>query len=194
MSIFQLYLKLGFQHISDFAAYDHMLFLISLFIIYQLRDWKKVFGLVTAFTMGHSITLALSVLDFILISGDIIEFFIPLTIFITSVSNIFSYADHPANKSVIKQFSFALVFGLIHGLGFSNYLKALMGEASSIIQPLFAFNIGLEIGQLLIVAIFLLLSYCVNRFLKIPEKYWILAVSIITALLSLSLVWENRFW
>ncbi len=194
MSIFELYLKLGFQHICDLAAYDHMLFLVALFVIYQLKDWQKVFGLVTAFTIGHSITLALSVLDFIVIPSNFIEFLIPLTIFITSVSNIISYKDHPANKGVIKQFAFALVFGLIHGMGFSNYLKALMGSASSVIQPLFAFNIGIEIGQLLIVAVFLLLSLIINKLLKVPVKYWILTVSIITALLSLSLMWETKFW
>ena len=194
MSKFELYLKLGFQHISDLSAYDHMLFIIALCVIYQLSDWKKVVGLVTAFTFGHSITLALSVLDFIIIPSHIVEFLIPLTIFITSLSNILNYKDNPSNGNVLIQFSFALVFGLVHGLGFSNYLRALMGKSVEIIKPLFAFNIGLEIGQLLIVAIFLLLSYIVNKILKVKTANWILLVSLITAFLSLSLVWQNKIW
>ena len=147
MSEFRLYLDLGVFHILDFAGYDHMLFVMAIAAIYLLNDWRKVLVLVTAFTIGHSITLALATLELIKYDLELIEFLIPLTIFITALANLFTRDrrrfEATQRKGYINYF-FAGFFGTIHGLGFSSYLKVLLGAEQNIIKPLFAFNIGLE--------------------------------------------------
>ena len=193
MSQFELYLRLGLQHIGDITGYDHILFIIALCVLYRPNEWKKVIGLVTAFTIGHSITLALSTTNILTIPSEIIEFLIPVTIFITALSNIVYFKKNIPSQ-LGRQYGFAILFGLIHGMGFSNYLKKLLGETTSIIEPLLAFNIGLEIGQLLIVGSFMLLSFTATNVIKTPFHYWIRFISIIIALLSLYLMWETKFW
>lgn len=176
MNSFDLYFKLGWQHIADWQGYDHILFVVVLCLRYVFADWKKVLFLVTAFTIGHSITLALSVLEVISFKQNLIEFLIPITIIITALSNL------KVKKFVFKNkwnaiYFLALFFGLIHGLGFSNYLKSLLGKGSNIVWELFAFNIGLEVGQLLIVSAGLLLSFvCLNIF-KLNRREFVLFCS-----------------
>ncbi len=193
MTTFETYLSLGFQHISDLNGYDHILFILALCALYRPNDWKKVIGLVTAFTIGHSITLALSTLNIVLLSPEIIEFLIPVTIFITALSNFIFYRDHTPVR-IGRQYTFALFFGLIHGMGFSNYLKMLLGKESHIFEPLLAFNVGLEIGQLLIVFAFMLLTWLVTNVMKLSFRYWMYLISGITAILSVSLMSETKFW
>ncbi|MEN9684517.1 MAG: hypothetical protein RLZZ28_303, partial [Bacteroidota bacterium] len=157
MNDFRLYFEIGFRHIADLRGIDHILFVMALCLRYQFADWKKVLILVTAFTIGHSITLALSVLNLIHYSTKWIEFLIPVTILLTALSNGF-----------VKKFNFkarfpliyflALFFGLIHGLGFSTYLKSLLGKDQNVIAQLFAFNLGLEAGQILIVTGILMIT------------------------------------
>ncbi len=176
MNSFDLYFKLGWQHIADWQGYDHILFVVVLCLRYVFADWKKVLFLVTAFTIGHSITLALSVLEVISFKQNLIEFLIPITIIITALSNL------KVKKFVFKNkwnaiYFLALFFGLIHGLGFSNYLKSLLGKGSNIIWELFAFNIGLEVGQLLIVSAGLLLSFVCLNILKLNRREFILFCS-----------------
>ncbi len=164
MDQFPIYFKLGMQHIADLTAYDHILFVLALCIRYQFADWRKLLILVTAFTIGHSITLALSVYNVIRYSTAWIEFLIPVTIVITSISNVFVKKFTSAGRFPAIYF-FALFFGLIHGMGFSNYLKSLMGKNASVITELLAFNLGLEVGQLIIVLAVLLISFIfVNLF------------------------------
>ena len=188
MSDFNLYFTLGRQHILDLRGLDHILFITALCIRYQFSDWKQLLILVTAFTIGHSVTLALSALNIIRFSTRWIEFIIPLTILITGISNLY-----------IKKFTFksrfpfiyymALFFGLIHGLGFSNYLKSLLGRDSSIFLQLLAFNLGLEAGQLLIVAVVLVVSLVCLNMLKFNRREYILFLSggIIVAALQMTL-------
>jgi hypothetical protein len=176
MNSFDLYFNLGWQHIADWQGYDHILFVMVLCLRYVFADWKKVLFLVTAFTIGHSITLALSVLQVISFKQNLIEFLIPITIIITALSNL------QVKKFVFKNkwnaiYFLALFFGLIHGLGFSNYLKSLLGKGSNIVWELFAFNIGLEIGQLLIVTTGLLLSFVCLNVLKLNRREFILFCS-----------------
>ena len=131
MSEFQLYFDLGKDHILDYAnGYDHILFVVALCALYISRDWKKILILVTAFTIGHSITLALSTLKIVSVKAELIEFLIPLTIFITAVSNLFKNENNISDGPMQMNYIFATFFGLIHGLGFSNYLKSLSGERS----------------------------------------------------------------
>jgi ABC-type antimicrobial peptide transport system permease subunit len=156
MGDFGFYLREGFYHITDWKGYDHILFVMALCLPYFLKDWKQVLILITAFTIGHSVTLALSVFNKILIPSTWIEFLIPITIIITALENLFRNNTQP--KHVGFRYVAALLFGLIHGLGFSNYLRSMMGKSENIITQLLAFNIGLELGQLLIVLAVLVVS------------------------------------
>ena len=191
MSIFNLYLHLGFDHITNLNGYDHILFIVTLCGVYILSQWKNVIVLVTAFTIGHSITLALATLRIITIPSNIIEFLIPVTIFITLVANIvykkteYSRALHSFNYRT------AMFFGLIHGLGFSNYLRSLLGKEESIAKPFFAFNVGLEIGQLVIVMSILTLAYLFIKYLHVIRREWNLVISGAGAGVSLILMIER---
>lgn len=187
MSLFETYLKLGFQHIIDLNAYDHIVFVLVLCAGYSLNQFKKVLILVTAFTLGHSITLALSTLKIISIPSEIIEFLIPATILVTAVSNVLPL------KSSNKRFIYVLTlfFGLIHGLGFSNYLKALLGRESNIFTPLLAFNVGLELGQLVILSIYLIVLLISVKLLKTRIDFWRIFISGIAFGISLILLLET---
>ena len=170
MQDFKLYFELGWQHILDWQGYDHILFLLALCGVYLISDWKKVLILVTAFTLGHSITLMLSVLKIVSIDTTWIEFLIPVTILITAISNILS--KHKKSSKITIKYFLAILFGLIHGLGFSNYLKSLLGKSTNISLELLAFNIGLEFGQIIIVISTLLLSFVLISFVKIRRWDW----------------------
>ena len=176
MQDFWLYFQLGRDHIADWKGYDHILFVAALCLRYLLRDWKKVLVLVTAFTIGHSITLALSVLNYVSISVKWIEFLIPVTIVVTALSNVWQKDFQFKTKFPLIYF-FALFFGLIHGLGFSNYLKSLLGHETNIVGELFAFNIGLEFGQILIVMCVLVISWVFISLLKFSRREYLLFMS-----------------
>lgn len=173
MNDFGLYFELGYQHIADLRGIDHILFVMALCLRYQFADWRKILILVTAFTIGHSVTLALSVFDMVNYSIKWIEFLIPVTIVITAISNVFVKKFVYRSKFPAIYF-FALFFGLIHGLGFSNYLKSLLGKDTNIITQLLAFNVGLEVGQLLIVFCVLLISFIFVSILKCNRREYIL--------------------
>ena len=198
MDDFLIYLRLGFDHITDPRGYDHILFVVALCALYTIRQWRQVLILVTAFTIGHSITLALATLRLIDYSTALIELLIPATILITAISNFF-YKEpkkrllRPTDRpKVAWRYGLAAVFGLIHGLGFSNYLRSLLGREADIVKPLLAFNIGLELGQLLIVGLILSLSYVVLDVLRSSRMRWILIVSGIVAGMAISLIINNR--
>ena len=192
MSSFQLYFKLGLQHILDINGFDHILFVLALCAIYVARDWKKVLILVTAFTIGHSLTLALATFNVIQVRSDIIEFLIPVTIAITALVNIFK--NRPSTgKGINLTYFFAGFFGLIHGLGFSNYLKELLGKEASIWQPLLAFNLGLEAGQIVIVVAFLLVTSLLHL-AGVNRKDWTLIVSAFVLGVACMLMLETKFW
>ncbi len=175
MGDFGFYLQEGFYHITDLRGYDHILFVMALCIPYLLKDWRQVLILVTAFTVGHSITLALSIFNKIIISSKWVEMLIPITIIITALENLVqkNTGQHHSRWRYIS----ALFFGLIHGLGFSNFLKSMIGKDESIVTQLLAFNLGLEGGQLLIVAAVLLLSFLFVQVLNRQRKEWIVFVS-----------------
>jgi hypothetical protein len=176
MQDFWLYFQLGRDHIADWKGYDHILFVTALCLRYLLKDWKKVLVLVTAFTIGHSITLALSVLNYVTISVKWIEFLIPVTIMVTALSNVWQ-RDFQFKTRFPLIYFFALFFGLIHGLGFSNYLKSLLGHETNIVGELFAFNVGLEFGQILIVMCVLVISWiCISLF-RFSRREYVLFLS-----------------
>lgn len=194
VSEFALYFGLGKDHILDTNGYDHILFVIALCAVYLLHDWKKVLILVTAFTIGHSITLALATLNIVAFPGEVIEFLIPLTIFITAFANVLK-RDEASSKAAIQiNYVFALFFGLIHGLGFSNFLRELLGQSQNIITPLFAFNLGLELGQLIIVAIFLIAGFVLVQLMGVARRDWRLVISSAIAGIALVLMSDRIFW
>jgi len=182
--MFNLYLQLGFEHLLDLAAYDHLLFVMALTVVYQIAEWKKLLVLVTAFTLGHSITLALAVLDIIQFPANNIEWLIPITILLTAAYNLWtvnrknSDLDTQGNNLTVKYIS-TLFFGLIHGMGFSNFFKsALMpGEEHLLIWQLLAFNLGLEMGQLVVVGIVMLVNFLILNLLSIKKQSWITVVN-----------------
>ena len=184
--MFPVYLELGFDHILDLNGYDHILFLIALCAIFSIRDWKKIIVLVTAFTIGHSITLALSSLRMVSVPADLIELLIPVTILLTALQNLW-YKSSPDKKWGLNYF-LALFFGFIHGMGFSNFFKALLGQEAEIILPLLAFNLGVELGQLCIVACIIAVNYLVTGTFKLPQRIWTITVSIVAAALSVYLI------
>ena len=185
MQDFFFYLKLGWEHIISLDALDHQLFILALVAVYALSDWKKILILVTAFTIGHSITLALSVLDFFRIPTDWVEFLIPLTIVITALDNII----FKGNQSKLMRINYflALFFGLIHGMGFANTARMMMAKEQNIFVPLLGFNLGLEMGQILVVGIVLLVEFFIFKYLKIKKVNWILIVSFFVLLVSLKI-------
>ena len=176
MHYFEFYLRIGFQHIADLAAYDHILFLIVLCAIYKLEQWRNVLILITAFTLGHSLTLILVSLDAFSVSSRIVKFLIPMTILITSIHNVISTENERFSK-IKRNYAIALLFGMIHGMDFSNYFRALIMDNSEIIIPLFGFNVGIELGQILIVGIIVFVAYLFLRILGIKHREWNLFVS-----------------
>jgi ABC-type antimicrobial peptide transport system permease subunit len=177
MQDFWLYFQIGFQHIADWQGYDHIMFITALCVRYMVQDWKKVLILVTAFTIGHSITLALSVLNYINIPTDWIEFLIPVTIIITAISNVFQRNTEIRSRLPLVYF-YALFFGLIHGLGFSNYLKSMLGKGTNVVGELLAFNLGLEAGQIIIVLIVMLLGWLIVSLLRAPRRGYVVLLSL----------------
>ena len=194
MEQFKLYFKLGAEHILDIAGYDHILFVVALCALYVAQDWKKVLILVTAFTIGHSITLALSTLNIINVRTDIIEFLIPVTIFVSAFSNILRKSNTLRPGFINVNYFFALFFGLIHGLGFSNYLKSLLGRNESVVGQLLAFNLGLELGQIIIVTIFMALAFIFIGLGNVTKRDWNLVISSAIAGIAITLMIETKFW
>jgi len=182
------------DHILDTRGYDHILFVIALASIYVARDWKKVLILVTAFTIGHSITLALATLEVIGFDSDLVEFLIPVTIFITALANIFSRSRTIKEHKIQPNYILALFFGLIHGMGFSNYLRALLGGDESIVVPLLSFNIGIEVGQIIIVLLFMVASFVFVDIFRVNRRDWRLVISSAIMGISLLMMLDNWYW
>jgi HupE / UreJ protein len=194
MGQFELYFKIGKEHILDYKhGYDHILFIVALCAVYLMRDWKKILILVTAFTIGHSITLALSTFKIISINENLIEFLIPVTIFITATSNIFRSTEL-SDRTTYVNYGYALFFGLIHGLGFANSLKVMLGQNDRIVTPLFAFNVGLELGQIIIVSIFLMISFILVDLFTVNRRDWKMVLSAAIAGMALLLMKDKIFW
>ena len=194
MSELTLYLRLGATHIADLAGYDHILFVAALAVSYPPAAWKRLALLVTAFTLGHSITLALATLGWVRISAPLVEALIPATIAITAALQAWQYRTAAAAQTaeshdpLALRFALATGFGLIHGLGFSNFLRALLGAEESLVLPLFGFNVGLELGQLGILAAVLLLGVMVTRGFGRSRRAWVLTVAAVTGVVAIRLL------
>ncbi len=194
MDQFTFYFNFGTRHILDIAGYDHMLFVVALCALYVVQDWKKVLILVTAFTIGHSITLALSALNVIDVRTDVVEFLIALTIFIAAFSNILRRQNTLRPGFINVNYFFALFFGLIHGLGFARRLKSMLGKEESLVTPLLGFNLGLELGQIIIVVVFMVLAFIFVGLAGVSRRDWNLVISSAIAGIAITLMIETKFW
>ncbi len=192
MNDFKFYFSIGWEHIISKEALDHIFFIMALAAIYLLKDWKQVLILVTAFTVGHTITLILSTKRIIEIDSSLVEFLIPCTIVFTAVSNLFVKSFTP--KSIQINYFLALFFGLIHGLAFANVLRMIIAEDQSFALSMFSFSVGLESGQILIVFAILLLAELFVRFLKVNRRDWVIFISAAVFALALEMAIERIPW
>jgi hypothetical protein len=188
-----IYFQIGFRHILNWGALDHILFIIVLSLRYQFSDWKKLLFLITAFTIGHTTTLGLVVFNIVQISRNWVEFLIPITIVCTAFSNVLVKKFVFKSKLPIIYF-FTLLFGFIHGLGFSNDLKSLIGSGDGIVLKLLSANIGIEAAQIIFVtAILVITAICLNIF-KINRREYVLFVSSVIFGLALKMAFERIPW
>ncbi len=193
MDEFILYFKMGLNHVLDLTAYDHILFLIVLTVVFSFNQWKKVLWLVTLFTIGHSVTLALSAYGVLKVRTDLIEFLIPLTIFITGVVNVFTAKKSSSGKESINLI-FAILFGLIHGLGFSNYFKMMVGREEDKLFPLLEFALGIEAAQIIIVLGILIIGTLLQSFFSVSKRDWILVTSSVVIGFAVQMMIDRVFW
>lgn len=179
MNDFNLFFGIGIDHILNTGALDHLLFIMVLCAVYLVTDWKKLLVLITAFTIGHSLTLALSVYDVVRFNSAWVEFLIPLTIVLTALYNLSMSGKAIPRQKIQINYLLALFFGLVHGMGFANNIRFMLAESQSILLPLLGFNLGLELGQIIVVSILLLLSILAIKLMKLQHRYWAMGLSLI---------------
>lgn len=195
MSQFWLYFKIGLNHVLDIHAYDHVLFLIALMVPYAFKDWKRIFVLVTLFTLGHTLSLFLAVFGVVNINPVYIEFLIPITILVTAVFHLFTAGKNSKTESISFVSIVTLFFGIIHGLGFSNYFKAILpGNATDKMLPLLEFALGIEAAQIIVVICVLVLSYIVQTFFRFSKRDWALVMSSFIIGVVLPMIIESEIW
>ncbi|MBQ0735010.1 HupE/UreJ family protein [Aquimarina celericrescens] len=194
MSEFWLYVKLGFSHVLDWSAYDHILFLIVLTVGYTFDNWKRILVLITLFTLGHTISLFLATYNIISVNSRLIEFLIPLTILITAIFNLLTAKSGSKSGKIGVLYGTTIFFGLIHGLGFSSYFKAISSNVSSKIFPLIEFALGIELAQIIVVVIVVFISFVVQTFFRFSKRDWILIVSSIVIGMVIPMLIANKIW
>lgn len=188
MNDFAFFFQLGMEHILSWDALDHLLFVAVLSCVFTYKNLRQLLILVTAFTIGHSITLALSVLNVVTISSSLVEVLIPFTIVLTAAQNLFLRSRKTSNISL--QYLLALLFGLIHGLGFANTIRFMLSKHQQIAMPLFSFNVGLEVGQIIVVALLLALNFLVLK-LGLPQKAWTIFFSVVGICVGIWMMYER---
>ncbi|WP_264560129.1 HupE/UreJ family protein [Flavobacterium sp. N2270] len=195
MSQFWLYFKLGLDHVLDIHAYDHVMFLIALMVPYAFKDWKRIFLLVSLFTLGHTLSLILSVFGTVVIAPKYVEFLIPITILITAVFHLFTAGKSSRKESISFVAVVTLFFGIIHGLGFSNYFNSILpGSAADKLLPLLEFALGIEASQIIVVFVVLVISYIAQTFFRFSKRDWALVLSAFIIGLVLPMLIENEIW
>lgn len=195
MTDFWLYFTLGLRHVLDINGYDHVLFLLALTVPYMFKDWRNVLVLVTVFTVGHTAALMLSVYGVVTIKAAFVEFLIPITILVTALYNIFSASKKAAKSSNINFLAITtLFFGIIHGLGFSNYFKMLMAGSGSKFAPLLEFALGIEAAQIIVVLFTLIVAFICQEFLRVQKRDWILLISAFVAGVVVPMIIESEIW
>lgn len=192
MNDFTFYFSIGWEHIINAEALDHIFFIAALAAIYMLKDWRQVLILVTAFTIGHTITLILSTKRIVGVNESWVEFLIPCTIVLTAISNLFQKSF--TSKAIRINYFLALFFGLIHGLAFANVLRLILAPEQSFALSMFSFSVGLESGQILIVFLILLLSQFFISVLKIQRLHWVIFLSAVVFGLAMEMALQRLPW
>tara|TARA_R110000796_G_scaffold37722_3_gene95103 strand:+ start:56555 stop:57139 length:585 start_codon:yes stop_codon:yes gene_type:complete len=185
MQDFWFYIKLGLNHVLDFGAYDHILFLSALAIPFTFKSWKKVLVLATIFTFTHCLSLALSAFDVLTVDVTLIEFLIPITIVITAVFNLIYATSEIQDKNLVVHGVATAFFGLVHGFGFSNYFNMLMAEEDDKITPLIGFAGGIELSQVSIILSILLIAFLTQNLAKLKQSLYIIIASVIVLLITI---------
>ena len=195
MAEFWIFFQLGLRHVLDIDGYDHLLFLVALVAPFLFKDWKHILVLVTVFTLGHTIAMILSVFNLITMRSVIIEFLIPVSILITALFTLINGGKPGKPQSQTIIILITLFFGVIHGLGFSNYFKSLLsGSPTDKLAPLFEFALGIEAAQVIIVICVLIISYAVQTFTKFNKRDWTLVLSAFVVGVVLPMIIENDIW
>lgn len=174
MSTFNVYFRYGYDHILNLAALDHILFIIAIMAVYQLRNWLKIVIAISLFTVGHSIALTLAVFEVVHIDKKLVEFLIPLTIVITALFNLTRIGQNQNSRS---KYWLALLFGLIHGLGFSNYYQMLILGEKGYASTLLPFNLGVEVAQIVVMFCIMILMAIFQNIFNRKVRDWNLFVS-----------------
>ncbi|SOC79609.1 HupE / UreJ protein [Salinimicrobium sediminis] len=191
MSQFWLYFRLGLEHVLDWNAYDHILFLIVLVVAYSFHSWKQVLWLVSIFTLGHTLSLFLSVYEIVLVDSSWIEFLIPVTILITAIFNMINAKKKESKNNISVLYLTTAFFGIIHGLGFSTYFKMIASGTDSVLLPLLEFALGIETAQVIVVLCVMILGFILQNMLRVKRRDWILVVSAIVIGIILPILKEN---
>jgi hypothetical protein len=195
MSEFWVYFQIGLHHVLDIQAYDHVLFMMALVLPFTFKDWKRLLFSVTLFTAGHTTALLLSVYEILVIKASIVELLIPITILSTAVFNLFTIGKTNRKENLNLIFLITLFFGIIHGLGFSNYFKTLLGGSSnSKLIPLLEFALGIEGAQITVVVAMLIVAYSVQSLFKFSRRDWILVGSAFIIGVVVPMIIENEIW
>lgn len=195
MSEFWIYFNIGLKHVLNINAYDHVLFLIALTIPYAFKDWRRLLLLITLFTVGHTLALVLSVYEIVYIKSNLIEFIIPITILVVAIFNLFTAGKNNKNESVSLIAFVTLFFGIIHGLGFSNYFKTILpGKSSAKLLPLTEFALGIETAQIIVVFVVLIISYIIQTFFRFSKRDWTLVMSAFIIGVIIPLVIQSPVW
>lgn len=195
MDAFFIYLNMGINHVLDIKGYDHVLFLLALISPYAFKDWKRILFLVSIFTVGHTLALVLSVYNIVSVKASLVEFLIPVTILITALFALFTAGKTTKKESVTFVAGVTLFFGLIHGLGFSNYFKTIMiGTPSEKVLPLMEFALGIEVAQLIVVMIGLILAYVAQAVFKFSKREWVLIIASFIIGAVVPMLIENEIW
>lgn len=195
MSEFWIYYEIGLRHVLNIHAYDHVLFLIALTVPYAFKDWKRILLLVSIFTIGHTLALLLSVFGVIIIKVNLVEFLIPITILVIAFFNLFTAGKSSKNESISIVGFVTLFFGIIHGLGFSNYFNSILGgNAISKLLPLSEFALGIESSQIIVIFVVLILSYIVQTVFRFSKRDWTLVMSSFVIGVILPVIIKNEIW
>ncbi|WP_300568601.1 HupE/UreJ family protein [Flavobacterium sp.] len=195
MSEFWLYFNIGLKHVLNINAYDHVLFLIALTVPYAFKDWRRLLLLISLFTLGHTLALFLSVFGIVYIKVNLIEFIIPITILIVAIFNLFTAGKNNKNESISLIAFVTLFFGIIHGLGFSNYFKTILpGSATDKLLPLSEFALGIETAQIIVVFVILIVSYIVQTFFRFSKRDWTLVMSAFIIGVIVPLIIQSPLW
>jgi lysylphosphatidylglycerol synthetase-like protein (DUF2156 family) len=195
MSDFWIYFTIGLKHVLNVFAYDHVLFLLALTVPYEFKSWKRILILVSLFTLGHTLALFLSVFNIVTIKVNIVEFLIPITILITAMYNIIVSGKSSKKDGITFLGIITVFFGIIHGLGFSNYFNTLIsGKPTDKLLPLFEFALGIETAQIIVVLAALLLAYMVQTLFKFSKRDWTLTVSAFIVGVVIPMILQSEIW